>query len=331
MRDKKKKHRRRAAMKRRLLGRTGLDVPEIGFGCGPTAGLMVRGSAAERRAAVKRALDLGVDYFDTAPVYGETVSEANLGGTLRALHAKPIVATKVALEAEHLGDIRGAVIRSVEASVARLGVPITLIQLHNRVGPQRAAKAEYGTGALLTVDDVLGHGGVAEAFRTLRDSGLVRFFGCSGYGGEPASVARLIDSGAFDTIIVNYSMLNRTAPWHATMAAWGIGRPRPAWASSGCASSKAACSRTRPPRRCASLSTIVISQPCWSVFPTSDKSRPLRPLSKKKFRGVHRHEIVADRSVCVAGSVCRLGRRKVRQDRRAHRSDQLRVAQRRPE
>ena len=211
MRDKKKKHRRRAAMKRRLLGRTGLDVPEIGFGCGPTAGLMVRGSAAERRAAVKRALDLGVDYFDTAPVYGETVSEANLGGTLRALHAKPIVATKVALEAEHLGDIRGAVIRSVEASVARLGVPITLIQLHNRVGPQRAAKAEYGTGALLTVDDVLGHGGVAEAFRTLRDSGLVRFFGCSGYGGEPASVARLIDSGAFDTIIVNYSMLNRTA------------------------------------------------------------------------------------------------------------------------
>ncbi|HEX4113148.1 MAG TPA: aldo/keto reductase [Stellaceae bacterium] len=198
-------------MKRSALGRTGLTVPEIGFGCGPTAGLMVHGAPKERRAAVARALDLGLDYFDTAPVYGDTASEAHLGETLRALHAKPIVATKVALEAEHFGDIRGAVTRSVEASVARLGVPITLIQLHYRVGPQRAAKAEYGTGALLSVDDVLGPGGVVEAFGALRDRGLARFCGCSGYGGEPASVARLIDSGAFDTIIVNYSMNNRSA------------------------------------------------------------------------------------------------------------------------
>jgi L-galactose dehydrogenase/L-glyceraldehyde 3-phosphate reductase len=198
-------------MQRRVLGRTGLAVPEIGFGCGPTAGLMVRGAAPEREAAVARALALGIDYFDTAPVYGDTASEAHLGETLRALGAKPICATKVALEAEHFDDINGAVIRSVEASMARLGVPIALIQLHNRVGPERAAKAEYGTGALLTVDDVLGHGGVIEAFRDLRDRGLVRFFGCSGYGGEPAAVERLIDSGAFDTIIVNYSMNNRSA------------------------------------------------------------------------------------------------------------------------
>ncbi len=125
--------------------------------------------------------------------------------------SRPTVATKVALEADDFGDIRGAAIRSVEASVERLGVPITLIQLHNRVGTKRADKAEYGTGALLTVDDVLGPGGVVEAFRAVRERGLVRFFGCSAYGGDPAAVARLIDSGAFDTVIVNYSMLNRTA------------------------------------------------------------------------------------------------------------------------
>jgi aryl-alcohol dehydrogenase-like predicted oxidoreductase len=199
-------------VKRRILGRTGLEVSEIGFGCGPTAGLMIRGAAEERRDAVARALELGIDYFDTAPVYGNTVSEANLGRTLRALGAKPTVATKVALEAEHFGEIRGAVIRSVEASIERLGVsPITLIQIHNRVGARRADKAEYGSGALLTVDDILGRGGVVEAFRALRDRGLVRFFGCSAYGGEPAAVDRLIDSGAFDAIIVNYSMVNRSA------------------------------------------------------------------------------------------------------------------------
>lgn len=198
-------------MKRRPLGRTGLDVPEIGFGCGPTAGLMVRGSFAERREAVARALALGIDYFDTAPVYGDTASEAHLGETLRALGAKPTIATKVALEERDFGDIRAATIRSAEASVERLGGPVALIQLHNRVAFHRAAKAEYGSGALLHVDDVLGPGGVVEAFRALRERGLVRCFGCSAYGGDPAAVARLIDSGAFDAIIVNYSMLNRTA------------------------------------------------------------------------------------------------------------------------
>ena len=200
-----------AAVRRRPLGRTGLAVSEIGFGCGPTAGLMVRGTPAERRDAVARALALGIDYFDTAPVYGDTVSEAHLGATLRALGARPTVATKVAIEAPDFGDICGATIRSVEASAERLGVPITLIQLHNRVGPARSAKAEYGSGALLTVDDVLGPGGVIDGFRAVRDRGLARFFGCSGYGGSPAAVARLIESGAFDTITVNYSMLNRTA------------------------------------------------------------------------------------------------------------------------
>lgn len=198
-------------MKRRPLGRTGLDVPEIGFGCGPTAGLMVRGSFAERREAVARALELGIDYFDTAPVYGDTASEAHLGETLRALGAKPTIATKVALEERDFGDIRAATIRSAEASVERLGGPVALIQLHNRVAFHRAAKAEYGSGALLHVDDVLGPGGVVEAFRALRERGLVRCFGCSAYGGDPAAVARLIDSGAFHAIIVNYSMLNRTA------------------------------------------------------------------------------------------------------------------------
>lgn len=198
-------------MKRRILGRTGLAISEIGFGCGPTAGLMIRAGAEERREAVSRALALGIDYFDTAPVYGDTVSEAHLGETLRDLGAKPIVATKVALEAEHFDNVYGAVIHSVEASIERLGLPPTLIQLHNRVGARRADKAEYGSGALLTVDDVLGLDGVVAAFRALRDRGLVRFFGCSAYGGEPASVARLIDSGAFDTIIVNYSMRNRSA------------------------------------------------------------------------------------------------------------------------
>ena len=51
-------------MKRRLLGRTGISVSEIAFGCGPTAGLMIRAEATARRDAVAHALELGIDYFD---------------------------------------------------------------------------------------------------------------------------------------------------------------------------------------------------------------------------------------------------------------------------
>jgi L-glyceraldehyde 3-phosphate reductase len=199
-------------MKRRPLGRTGLSVPEIGFGCGPTAGLMVRGEAKARRDVVARALELGIDYFDTAPAYGDTLSEQNLGATLRALGAKPLIATKIVLELGDLDDIPGAVTRSVEGSIARLGVKrLDLVQLHNRVATARAAKADIGTGAMLTVDDVLAAGGVVPALERLRARGLVVHIGCCAYGGEPAAVAKLIDSGAFETVLVHYSLVNPSA------------------------------------------------------------------------------------------------------------------------
>ena len=199
-------------MKRRLLGRTGLSVPEIGFGCGPTAGLMVRGDAGTRREVVARALELGIDYFDTAPAYGNTLSEQHLGETLRALNAKPVIATKIVLELGDLADIAGAVTRSVEGSVARLGVKrLDLVQLHNRVAAARAAKADIGTGAMLTVDDVLAADGVVPALERLRARGLIAHIGCCAYGGETAAVAKLIDSGAFATVLVYYNLANPSA------------------------------------------------------------------------------------------------------------------------
>lgn len=199
-------------MKQRQIGRTGLFVSEIGFGCGGNAGLMVKGTPDEQRAAVATALELGIDYFDTAPVYGDTASETNLGRTLAALGARPTVATKIALEIADLDDIAGAVVRSVENSLARLQLErVALVQLHNRVAALRAPKPEIGVGAMLTLDDVLGPGGVLEGLKRLRARGLVRFFGCCAYGGEMPKVRALIDSGEFDNLLVHYSVLNQTA------------------------------------------------------------------------------------------------------------------------
>jgi aryl-alcohol dehydrogenase-like predicted oxidoreductase len=199
-------------MKSRPLGRSGLQISEIGFGCGTGAALMIDGAPADQRAAVARALDLGVTYFDTAPIYGATRSETNLGRTLRELDASPVVGTKVALDLGDLDDIAGATARSIAASIERLGrEPLDVVFLHNRVARARAEKADIGVGALLTVDDVLGPNGVLEGLRRARERGHVRAFGCCAYGGEAAAVDAVIASDAFDALLVHYSLLNETA------------------------------------------------------------------------------------------------------------------------
>jgi L-galactose dehydrogenase/L-glyceraldehyde 3-phosphate reductase len=202
-------------MRQRTLGRTGIYISEVGFGCGPTAGLMVYGTPAEQAAAARRAFDLGITYFDTAPIYGEYVSEENLGRALQSAGIRPHIATKVALELPDLRDIRAAVRKSVEDSLRRLRVDaVTSVQVHNRVASTRAAKADLGVGAQLTPDDVLGP--VLETLQALRAEGKTQAIGCCAWGGEYASVCQVLDSRAFDTVLVGYSILNptsgRTAP-----------------------------------------------------------------------------------------------------------------------
>jgi aryl-alcohol dehydrogenase-like predicted oxidoreductase len=199
-------------MRARPLGRTGLALPEIGFGCGSSAGLMIGGDPVARVAAIARALERGITFFDTAAVYGAGESERNLGAALRELGASPLVASKVALETRDFADLAGAVVRSVEGSLARLGVEqLPLVHLHNRVGAERAATSGFGSGALLTLDDIFGPNGVLDGFARLQARGLVRFVGCSAFGGSMTHVEQLVDSGCFDSIIVNYSILNQTA------------------------------------------------------------------------------------------------------------------------
>ncbi|PYN56419.1 MAG: aldo/keto reductase, partial [Candidatus Rokuibacteriota bacterium] len=121
-------------MEYRALGGTGLRVSALGFGCGNVGGLMIRGSAAERERAVARAVELGVNYFDTAPLYGDGQSEQNLGAALKTLRVPVYVGTKVRLDAADMKDVRGAIGRSLDASLGRLGLPhVDLLQLHNNI------------------------------------------------------------------------------------------------------------------------------------------------------------------------------------------------------
>jgi len=191
-------------MEYRILGKTGLRVSALGFGCGNVGGLMVRGAPADRERAVARAIELGINYFDTAPSYGDGQSERNLGRVLKALGAEVYVGTKFRLHLEDIGDIRGAIARSLEASLKRLDMDrVDLLQLHNRIAPERSEDA----GAI-SVRDVLDE--VVPALQVLKQQGKTRFYGITGLG-DTAALHQVIATAALDTAQVCYNLLNPSA------------------------------------------------------------------------------------------------------------------------
>lgn len=197
-------------VEQRTLGRSGVQVSAVGFGCGPTAGLMIYGTPEEQAAGARAAFDQGITYFDTAPIYGDYVSEENLGRALQTAGIRPQIATKVALELPDVDDIAGAVRRSVEDSLRRLRVEaVTNVQVHNRVGRARAARADLGVGALLTPSDILGP--VHDTLEALRREGKMQAIGCCAWGGEYDAVCEVLNGAEWDTVLVGYSLLNPTS------------------------------------------------------------------------------------------------------------------------
>ena len=191
-------------MEYRTLGRTGLRVSALAFGCGDVGGLMVRGTPAERERGVARAMELGINYLDTAPSYGSGESEKNLGQVLRALKPAAIVGTKWRLVAADLADVAGAVARSVETSLGRLGLErVDLLHLHNLIG-------RVGDERPLGVARVLD--AVVPAMRRLQEQGKVRFFGVTA-SGETGALHRALGSGAIDTAQVVFNLLNPTGAY----------------------------------------------------------------------------------------------------------------------
>jgi aryl-alcohol dehydrogenase-like predicted oxidoreductase len=190
-------------MQLRVFGRTGLKLSVLGFGCGAVGGLMVRGDPADQERTIARALDAGVNYFDTAVQYGNGESEKNLGRVLRKLRpANVVVGTKVRLQPSEIGDVANAVATSLDGSLARLGLErVDIFHLHNPI------TARGGEGAL-SVKQVLGD--VVPAFERLRDQGKIRFLGMTAVG-DTADLHQVISSGAFGSAQVVYNMLNPSA------------------------------------------------------------------------------------------------------------------------
>jgi aryl-alcohol dehydrogenase-like predicted oxidoreductase len=188
-------------MQSRILGRTGLHVSVLAFGAGPVSGLMTGDDAGAQQAAIGAALAAGINWFDTAPGYGQGRSETHLGRALGQADAH--VATKVRLPAEHLDAPADYVRRSVAESLQRLGrARVTLLQLHNGITVRRGDEPTS-----LTPADAFA---VRDAFERLRNEGLVEWLGLTGIG-QPAALHAVLRSGAFDTMQVPYHLLNPSA------------------------------------------------------------------------------------------------------------------------
>lgn len=190
-------------METRRFGRTEMKISVLGFGCGAVGGLMVRGDPADQERAIGRAIDAGVNYFDTAVQYGNGESEKNLGRVLRKLNkaSDVVVGTKVRVPPA-TQTIAQAIATSLEGSLRRLGMEqVGIFHLHN---PITAA----GGGDALSTAQVLEE--VVPAFEALRRQGKARFLGMTAIGETPA-LHEVVDARVFDSGQVIYNMLNPSA------------------------------------------------------------------------------------------------------------------------
>ena len=189
-------------MNYRRLGRTGLNVSEIGFGAWAIGGSWGPQSESDSVAALNRALDLGVNFIDTAAGYGDGKSERIIASVLRERRDSVIVATKtppvagpwppspycVAAERYPAGYLR----ENVEQRLKNLGTDrIDLLQLHTWTRAWNADPSPF------------------ETLRQLKKEGKVRFVGISTPEHDQNSVISLIRDGWVDTVQVIYNLFEQ--------------------------------------------------------------------------------------------------------------------------
>jgi len=189
-------------MDTRSFGRSGLKLSVLGFGCGAVGGLMVRGTAADQERAFARALDAGINYFDTASLYGDGVSEQNLGRIVRQVKPRGVtIGTKVRLPPRER-NLRDVIVASLDASLKRLGLgQVDILHLHNLI-------TEAGGQGSLTPDQVLHE--VVPTFESLRQGGKIRFSGITALG-DTSAIHRVAEAKVFDSAQVAFNLLNPSA------------------------------------------------------------------------------------------------------------------------
>jgi aryl-alcohol dehydrogenase-like predicted oxidoreductase len=157
-------------MKTRTLGRSGPEVSAIGLGCMGMAAFYGQASdEAQATAVIHRALDLGLNFFDTAEMYGPHTNEIQVGTALKDRRDKAFIATKFGIgynadrTALKVDGSPANVRRAIEGSLKRLGVDhVDLYYLH-RVDPDTPIEETVGAMAELVTEGKVRFLGLSEA------------------------------------------------------------------------------------------------------------------------------------------------------------------------
>ncbi|MGE5226360.1 MAG: aldo/keto reductase [Planctomycetaceae bacterium] len=180
-------------MEQRPLGASGVSVSALGLGCMPMDwGYFGGGSGEESRAVLRRALDLGVTFFDTSDVYGPFTNEETVGRGLQGRRDEAVVATKVGLVVGPDGgyplrnDARPErIVEAVDGSLRRLRTDVIDLYYLHRIDPKVPLEDQWG------------------AMASLVHAGKVRFLGLS-----EASIGQIETAGAIHPVTALQSELS---------------------------------------------------------------------------------------------------------------------------
>jgi aryl-alcohol dehydrogenase-like predicted oxidoreductase len=191
-------------MKYRALGKTGFSISEIGYGAWGIGGSQWQGGTDDESIrALHRAIDLGVNFIDTALAYGDGHSEKLVGRVVREAKSRIYVATKVPPKNEIWPAAPGVgieqvfpyeyILRCAETSLQHLKVEtIDLLQLHVW-NPEWFHKEDW-----------------RRAFEELKTAGKVRAVGVSINDHQPDSALELVQSGLIDSVQVIYNVFDQS-------------------------------------------------------------------------------------------------------------------------
>jgi aryl-alcohol dehydrogenase-like predicted oxidoreductase len=188
----------------RTLGRTGIEVSEIGYGAwGIGQSQWIGAEDEESLRALRRAIELGVTFIDTALAYGNGHSERLVGEVVREVDERIVVATKIppknltwpaAAGTDVMDAFPGEHVRAcTERSLANLGLEVLDVQQFH-----------------VWLDDWIGHGDWEETIQDLKDEGKIRAFGVSINDHQPQTALEAVGSGIVDTVQVIYNVFDQS-------------------------------------------------------------------------------------------------------------------------
>jgi uncharacterized protein len=179
-------------------GRTGVKISSLGFGCMRLPMLKIKDEKVVDQDKVsemlKRAFELGINYYDSAWMYNNGLSEQALGEAVKSFRDKIYLSTK---SPGHLVKKPGDFRRILEMQLKRLDTDYIDFYHYHGIGYENFFKIDERSGWI-------------EEAQKLKSEGLIKHISFSFHDDEPVNMKKLIDLGLFESVLCQYSVVDRS-------------------------------------------------------------------------------------------------------------------------